>query len=236
MGRPISPARRIGGGYEYIPIVSPAARSRSPVRLSVSVGESSCADVSHGDQDDTVVRRRVGGGFIYSQSKSPPHRGRPLSPGGISGMPGADDARLGEGRTGAIEDKDVAAKAITHLLRQAIKVDPMDGLLADGLRPLAHGPRLTLHLARASPTVFPLFVRDDAKDHVLSVGPELPLDAMASRTNPFFDSGVLKYFEMAGAAMPATPLVERQLLAAAVWYVCSSMLWCYGWEGQGWWE
>ncbi|MFN9940024.1 MAG: hypothetical protein ACK56I_11180, partial [bacterium] len=89
-------------------------------------------------------------------------------------------------------EKDVAARAITHLLRQAVKVDPMDGLLASGLRPLARGPRLTLHLSRASPVLFPVVVRGE-RDAVVSLGPELGLGSMAGPANPFYDSGVLKY-------------------------------------------
>jgi hypothetical protein len=170
---------------------------------------------------------------VYVSDSRSPSRG-PQSGSGSSlpnvdsdGNPGVGVGAFGVARGGGAggasperhtAEKDVAARAITHLLRQAVKVDPMDGLLASGLRPLARGPRLTLHLSRASPVLFPVVVRGE-RDAVVSLGPELGLGSMAGPANPFYDSGVLKYYEKAGGAMPPTPFSERQVLAAAVWYV-----------------
>ena len=85
--------------------------------------------------------------------------------------------------------------------------------------------RLSLHSSRVSALQFPMWERGDDDSGVSSRG-KLPLSDMATRRNPFFDGGVLKYYEKAGGAMPPTPFSGRKVVAAAVWYVYA-MLW-YG--------
>jgi hypothetical protein len=125
---------------------------------------------------------------------------------GGAGLPGPDDA---------------AAQAVNELLRQLVHQDPNVDMLAYGLRPHAKGRAQSLHVSRASPGLFPLFVRGDGGSIVSSRG-KLPLSGMATAANPFYDAGVPKYFAAAGAALPPTPLASRKVLAAAVWYDLAS--------------
>jgi hypothetical protein len=124
----------------------------------------------------------------------------------------------GTGGAGEAGPGHAAAAAMNDLLKQLVHSDPSANTLANGLRPLPDGPRLSLHASRVSATLFPVFVRG-ADDSVTSVQAKLPLSGMATGANPFYDAGVPKYFAAAGAALPPTPLVKRKVLAAAVWCV-----------------
>jgi hypothetical protein len=63
-----------------------------------------------------------------------------------------------------------------------------------------------------------MWVRGDDYSVVSSRG-KLPLGDAATKRNPFYDSGALKYYLKAGGASPPTPFSGRKVLAAAVWYV-----------------
>jgi hypothetical protein len=123
---------------------------------------------------------------------------------GPSGAPGKGD--------------DVAVTAIHDLLRQLVYVDPNANMLANGVRPLVGGPRLSLHSSRVTALQFPMYVRGE-DDSVVSRRGKLALRDAASGSNPFFDGGVLKYYAKAGGAAPPTPWSSRKVIAAAVWYV-----------------
>ena len=122
---------------------------------------------------------------------------------GPSGAPGKGD--------------DVAVTAIHDLLRQLVYVDPNANMLANGVRPLVGGPRLSLHSSRVTALQFPMYVRGE-DDSVVSSRGKLAVRDAATSLNPFFDGGVLKYFEKAGGSAPRAALQTRKLLAAAVWY------------------
>ena len=117
------------------------------------------------------------------------------------------------------EGRDVAVRAIHDLLRQLVYVDPNANMLANGLRPLVGGPRLSLHSSRVTALEFPLYVRGE-DDSVVSSRGKVALREACTRSNPFFDAGVLKYYARAGGAAPPTPWSSRKVIAAAVWYVC----------------
>jgi hypothetical protein len=110
----------------------------------------------------------------------------------------------------------VAIKAIHDLLREF--VNPNANMLANGVRPLSTGSRLSLHSSRVTALQFPMWVRGD-DDSVVSSRGKLPLGDAATKRNPFYDSGVVKYYLKAGGASPPTPFSGRKVLAAAVWYV-----------------
>jgi hypothetical protein len=112
----------------------------------------------------------------------------------------------------------VAINTINYLLRQLVYVDPNANMLANGLRPLPSGPRLSLHSSPVTALQFPMYVRGD-DDRVVSKSGRLSVGDLGSRRNPFFDSGVLKYYARAGGAAPPTPWSGRKVVAAAVWYV-----------------
>ena len=120
---------------------------------------------------------------------------------------------------GTGEGDDVAVRAIHDLLRQLVYVDPNANMLANGLRPLVGGPRLSLHSSRVTALQFPLYVRGE-DDSVVSSRGKIALREACTRSNPFFDAGVLKYYARAGGAAPPTPWSSRKVIAAAVWYVC----------------
>lgn len=123
----------------------------------------------------------------------------------------------GAAGAGASTGDDVAVTAIHDLLRQLVYVDPNANMLANGLRPLWSGPRLSLHSSRVTALQFPLYVRGE-DDSVVSSRGKMALRDMATGSNPFFDGGVLKYYEKAGGAAPPTPWSSRKVLAAAVWF------------------
>ena len=112
-----------------------------------------------------------------------------------------------------------AVTAIHDLLRQLVYMDPNASMLANGVRPLVGGPRLSLHSSRVTALQFPMYVRGE-DDSVVSSRGKLALRDAASGSNPFFDGGVLKYYAKAGGAAPPTPWSSRKVIAAAVWYVC----------------
>jgi hypothetical protein len=114
-----------------------------------------------------------------------------------------------------------AARAINYLLRQIGFRNPNANMLANGVRPLVGGPRLSLHSSRVTALQFPMYVRGE-DDSVVSSRGKLALRDAASGSNPFFDGGVLKYYAKAGGAAPPTPWSSRKVIAAAVWYVCES--------------
>jgi hypothetical protein len=114
--------------------------------------------------------------------------------------------------------QDYAAIAINYLLRQLCFHDPNANMLANGVRPLSTGSRLSLHSSRVTALQFPMWVRGD-DDSVVSSRGKLSLGDAATKRNPFYDSGVVKYYLKAGGASPPTPFSGRKVLAAAVWYV-----------------
>jgi hypothetical protein len=111
------------------------------------------------------------------------------------------------------------------LLRQLVYVDPNANMLANGLRPLSSGPRLSLHSSRVTALQFPMYIRGE-DDSILSSLGDLSVGDLGSRRNPFFDSGVLKYYARAGGAAPPTPWSGRKVVAAAVWYVLQQLASC----------
>jgi hypothetical protein len=134
---------------------------------------------------------------------------------------------LGDNERGEVEpvggygfDDNEAVRAIHDLLRQLVYVDPNANMLANGVRPLVGGPRLSLHSSRVTALEFPMYVRGE-DDSVVSSRGKLALRDAASGSNPFFDGGVLKYYAKAGGAAPPTPWSSRKVIAAAVWYVCA---------------
>jgi hypothetical protein len=86
------------------------------------------------------------------------------------------------------------------------------------VRPLSTGSRLSLHSSVVTALQFPMWVRGD-DDSVVSSRGTLSLGDAATKRNPFYDSGVVKYYLKAGGASPPTPFSGRKVLAAAVWYV-----------------
>ena len=124
----------------------------------------------------------------------------------------------GDDVTVSSEDDPVAVTAIHDLLRQLVYVDPNANMLANGVRPLVGGPRLSLHSSRVTALQFPMYARGE-DDSVVSRHGKLALRDAASGSNPFFDGGVLKYYAKAGGAAPPTPWSSRKVIAAAVWYV-----------------
>ena len=141
------------------------------------------------------------------------------SVGGADG--GAKDS--GEGEGGGEGDGE-AVQALYDLLKQLVwrdpgtAEDPNANMLANGVRPLGTGRRLSLHSSVESATQFPMWVRGD-DDSVVSAEAHLGLDSAATSGNPFYDSGVLQYYLRAGGVSPPTPFSGRKVLAAAVWYV-----------------
>jgi hypothetical protein len=111
-----------------------------------------------------------------------------------------------------------AVDVIFLLLRELLYVDPNANMLANGVRPLSTGSRLSLHSSRVTALQFPMWVRGD-DDSVVSSRGTLSLGDAATKHNPFYDSGVVKYYLKAGGASPPTPFSGRKVLAAAVWYV-----------------
>jgi hypothetical protein len=97
-------------------------------------------------------------------------------------------------------------------------VDPNANMLANGLRPLHGGPRLSLHSSVESADRFMMYARGE-DDSVVCSRPAIGLADAATGSNPFFDGGVLKYYAKAGGAAPPTPWSSRKVIAAAVWYV-----------------
>ena len=131
---------------------------------------------------------------------------------------GAGRGEGGRDDEGDDGESDVAARALHGLLRQLVYVDPNANMLANGRRPLSSGPRLSLHSSRVTALQFPMFVRGD-DDSVVSKSGRVLAGDLSSRRNPFFDAGVLKYYDRAGGAAPPTPWSIRKVVAAAVWYV-----------------
>jgi hypothetical protein len=134
--------------------------------------------------------------------------------------PGSGDAGHGSpgGPGSGVGEHEEGAKAIHDLLRQLVYVDPNANMLANGVRPLSTGSRLSLHSSRVTALQFPMWVRGD-DDSVVSSRGKLSLGDAATKRNPFYDSGVVKYYLKAGGASPPTPFSGRKVLAAAVWYV-----------------
>ena len=132
--------------------------------------------------------------------------------------PGSGDAGHGSpsGPGSGVGEHEEGAKAIHDLLRQLVYVDPNANMLANGVRPLLTGSRLSLHSSRVTALQFPMWVRGD-DDSVVSSRGKLPLGDAATKRNPFYDSGVVKYYLKAGGASPPTPFSGRKVLAAAVW-------------------
>jgi hypothetical protein len=132
--------------------------------------------------------------------------------------PGSGDAGHGSpsGPGSGVGEHEEGAKAIHDLLRQY--VNPNANMLANGVRPLSTGSRLSLHSSRVTALQFPMWVRGD-DDSVVSSRGKLSLGDAATKRNPFYDSGVVKYYLKAGGASPPTPFSGRKVLAAAVWYV-----------------
>ena len=128
-------------------------------------------------------------------------------------------AGAGRGEGGGDGEGDLAARALYDLLWQLVYADPDANMLANGRRPLSSGPRLSLHSSRVTALQFPMFVRGD-DDSVVSKSGRVSAGDLSSRRNPFFDAGVLKYYDRAGGAAPPTPWSSRKVVAAAVWYVC----------------
>jgi hypothetical protein len=138
----------------------------------------------------------------------------------------------GDDVTVSSEDDPVAVTAIHDLLRQLVYVDPNANMLANGVRPLVGGPRLSLHSSRVTALQFPMYVRGE-DDSVVSSRGKLAVRDAATGSNPFFDGGVLKYYAKAGGAAPPTPWSSRKVIAAAVWYVCESAGVCDACESAG---
>ena len=130
---------------------------------------------------------------------------------------GAGRGKGGGGDEADDGESDVATRALHHVLWML--VDPNANMLANGRRPLSSGPRLSLHSSRVTALQFPMFVRGD-DDSVVSKSGRVSAGDLSSRRNPFFDAGVLKYYDRAGGAAPPTPWSSRKVVAAAVWYVC----------------
>jgi hypothetical protein len=146
--------------------------------------------------------------------------GKPSEAGGPGTGPGSGDAGHGSpsGPGSGVGEHEEGAKAIHDLLRQLVYVDPNANMLANGVRPLSTGSRLSLHSSRVTALQFPMWVRGD-DDSVVSSRGTLSLGDAATKRNPFYDSGVVKYYLKAGGASPPTPFSGRKVLAAAVWYV-----------------
>ena len=146
--------------------------------------------------------------------------GKPSEAGGPGTGPGSGDAGHGpsSGPGSGVGEHEEGAKAIHDLLRQLVYVDPNANMLANGVRPLSTGSRLSLHSSRVTALQFPMWVRGD-DDSVVSSRGKLSLGDAATKRNPFYDSGVVKYYLKAGGASPPTPFSGRKVLAAAVWYV-----------------
>ena len=134
--------------------------------------------------------------------------------------PGSGDAGHGppSGPGSGVGEHEEGVKAIHDLLRQLVYVDPNANMLANGVRPLSTGSRLSLHSSVVTALQFPMWVRGD-DDLVVSSRGTLSLGDAATKCNPFYDSGVVKYYLKAGGASPPTPFSGRKVLAAAVWYV-----------------
>jgi hypothetical protein len=134
--------------------------------------------------------------------------------------PGSGDAGHGppSGPGSGVGEHEEGVKAIHDLLRQLVYVDPNANMLANGVRPLSTGSRLSLHSSVVTALQFPMWVRGD-DDSVVSSRGTLSLGDAATKRNPFYDSGVVKYYLKAGGASPPTPFSGRKVLAAAVWYV-----------------
>jgi len=146
--------------------------------------------------------------------------GKPSEAGGPGTGPGSGDAGHGSpsGPGSGVGEHEEGVKAIHDLLRQLVYVDPNANMLANGVRPLSTGSRLSLHSSRVTTLQFPMWVRGD-DDSVVSSRGKLLLGDAATKRNPFYDSGVVKYYLKAGGASPPTPFSGRKVLAAAVWYV-----------------
>ncbi len=216
--------KRVGGGY---------SRAGSPGRKGVIEGglfSSSTRSLSRGGRGSGVGGGSGGpsGALDFEGSEGEGLEGAGAGAGAGFGGSGGHGGRGGGGggadAPARVVVPDEAAKAITELLRQALVVDPNVGMLANAVRPLAVGPRLSLHTSRTSGTQFPVAVRGE-DGSVLSTRPELPLASMASRSNPFYDPGVLAYYAKAGGATPPTPFSKRKVLAAAAWYVHMAPVW-----------
>jgi hypothetical protein len=146
---------------------------------------------------------------------------RTLLPATADGIRGV----LSDSDCSACGQYDAAAGIMYDLLRQLVYVDPNANMLANGLRPLPSGPRLSLHSSPVTALQFPMYVRGD-DDRVVSKSGRLSVGDLGSRRNPFFDSGVLKYYARAGGAAPPTPWSGRKVVAAAVWYVLQQLASC----------
>jgi hypothetical protein len=226
--RPSAPSPREGTD----PAASPAAGKGDGPSLGPSSGSGSLSPSRPVDggpgtswggagmgasRSPTVVCRRVGGGYIYQPLGGAGHAGARRPDPELS----ANDSDSEDGASPAPPvpaDEDgasTATAAITALLRAALVLGPDDGLLASGIRPLGVGVPLTLHLSRASPVCFPVFQQGVDSGPVL----ELSDTNAATDANPFYDSGVIDYYLVAGGAAPPTPFSSRKVLAAAVWCV-----------------
>jgi hypothetical protein len=109
---------------------------------------------------------------------------------------------------------EAVAWTIHQFLMQTLVAIPLDGLLACGIRSHFVGRPLSLQLNRSMLSVFRIMDRTMAGSHLVM---EVSQIDAATSINPFYDTGVLQYFILAGGFFPSASSPPPKLVAAAIW-------------------